>query len=418
MDARNGRNVDKRSWLEGDIMKTLRDLEFFKEGDYTKQGKDEWTKEDFDKALENFKKIGTDIPIVLNTKEAHDTEDKKNSARLGYLKEIYRKPDGTWSGNGEFLEEAAPLLEKKLYDHKSVGLVRTKDGRVIIDHIALCGMQKPQVAGLKLNHLSIFENKNLAQFEMFSQSGENFEFSFSENQSGDSVDSSENQIVMNQSGDSPGNRADIQNTKKEKEMPDTITQDRHNLLLQQANDAIVKDMKRDFASVEDKYTKTIEFKDAEIKEKEKAIGEKNTEMAIFKESLEEKDKTIERLGKEKAELEAKFKKADEKGIRLEIFNYVAGSTKIAPKKKEALYNQLVKARFTSGVEGYNIIKDLIDSKNDEISFGIDGNMGGGSGNEYQDFVKMTDNESRKMEINVDQFYAYEESRQKNEGGRI
>ena len=51
MDARNGRGMDKRSWLEGDIMKTLKDLEFFKEGDYTKQGKDEWTKEDFDKIV-------------------------------------------------------------------------------------------------------------------------------------------------------------------------------------------------------------------------------------------------------------------------------------------------------------------------------------------------------------------------------
>jgi len=417
MDARNGRGMDKRPWPKGDIMKTLKDLEFFKEGDYTKQGKDEWTKGDFDKALENFKKIGIDIPIVLNTKEAHDTEDKKNSARLGYLKEIYRKPDGTWSGNGEFLEEAAPLLERKLYDHKSVGLVRTKDGRVIIDHIALCGMQKPQVSGLKLNHLSIFENKNLAQFEMFSQSGENFEFSFSENQSGDSVDSSENQIVMNQSGDSPGNRADIQNTKKEKEMPDTITQDKHERLMQESKIAITKELTRDFSGIEDKYTKTIEFKDAEIKEKEKVIGEKNTEMAIFKESLEEKDKTIERLGKEKAELEAKFKKAEEKGIKLEIFNYVQGSPKIAPKNKEATYGQLVRARFDSGESGYNVIKNIIDSKNDEISFGIDNKMNS-TGSDYQDFVKMTDNESRKMEINVDQFYAYEESRQKNEGGRI
>ena len=59
-------------------MKTLKDLEFFKEGDYAEHGKDKWTKDDFDKALENFKKIGIDIPIVLNTKEAHDTEDKKN----------------------------------------------------------------------------------------------------------------------------------------------------------------------------------------------------------------------------------------------------------------------------------------------------------------------------------------------------
>jgi hypothetical protein len=391
-------------------MKKLIDLEFFEEGDYTALGKEKWTKEDFEKAYENFKKSGIDIPIILNSKDAHDEDDKKNVARLGFLKEIWRKPNGKWSGNGEFLKEAALLLEKKLYDHKSVWLNKSKDGKKVeIKHIALCGLQKPQIKNLKLNHLSIFEDgtdceiaKSIKRINLFSQNGEGFEFTYKE-EDGLNVDSPDNLNVdyqknKNQNDGSTVNVQDknLKSKEKEKVKMADITNADVQLAEKNAVEQASRDFKRDMADQETKFTAKIKEIGDEVKSKTDTIEAKDNEIALFKETISEKDTTIvdlnkkvEKLKEEKEELKVEFAKSQEETIKKEVAVFVYTCNSIEPRDKPGKFKILYDIRLKSEDAYKEMVKFYEDQS--PIKFGVDEKMTGGS-----DFEKIVSEYTDKM----------------------
>jgi hypothetical protein len=402
-------------------MKKLVDFEFFEEGDYSESGKGKWTEKDFEKAYEYLQRTKQDIPVVLNPKEAHDTKDSKNLATPGHIKynEIWRKPNGVWSGNGEFLKELAWLIKEKLYRGKSIGLVRTKEGEVKIDHIALCGAQKAHLDHLKPNDLSIFDTPRLEKLkhvQLFSSQNEGddcIEINYS-SQSVDEdngVDSSENQgnEEKNQSGDSEKTKSKEKETIKMSEDV-KISQDKHDRILQEKLLDKEREMKKEFADTESNFTNTIKSKADEIKAKDKTIAEKDSEISVFSESIKEKDAEIKKLKEEKEAMQAEFKKVEEKAIKEEIFNYVNTSKKIKPKDKPQMAAELVRIRFDSGEKGYKLIKNALEKQSDEITFGIDGNFStNDTESEYEKFIKLNEDDTgRRTEFNLDEFYKYEQ----------
>lgn len=403
-------------------MKKLVDFEFFKEGDYSDSGKGKWTEEDFKKAHAYLQQNKKDIPVVLNPKEAHDTKDSKNLATLGHVKwnEVWRKPSGVWSGNGEFLNELAYLLEKKMYTGKSIGLIRTAKGGVEIDHIALCGAQRAHLDNLKPNDLSIFDTERLEKlkhvqlFSSQSEGDDNVEIDYSqsvgENDSSDSsVNPGKNDKDLSVDSEKP--KIKEKETIKMSEGIN-ISQDKHDRLMQEAMLNKEKEMRKEFADTESNFTKKVDDKVNEIKARDKTIAEKEKEIATFSDSVKEKDAEIKKLTDEKAVLEAEFKKVEEKAIKDEIFHYVSASKKIKPKDKKQMAIELVNARFTSGESGYNLIKGIIEKQSDEISFGIDANFTtNDAGSEYENFIKMNEDDTgKRTEFDLDKFYQYEQGK--------
>jgi hypothetical protein len=392
-------------------MKKLVDFEFFEEGDHKDKGR--WTEADFKKAHDYLESIDKEsgIAIILNPKEAHDTKDSKNVAVLGRIKEIYRKPNGVWSGNGVFLEELAYLLEKKMYTGKSVGLIRTSKGEVKIDHIALCGAQRAHLDKLKPNNLSIFDTERLGKlkhvqlFSSQSEGDDNVEIDYSQSVGeNDGSDSSANPEKKdgNQSVDSGKPKIKEKETKKMSEFTEADVK----LKIRDALDTQKKEFQRDTDDIKRDFTLQLEAKGTEIEKKDKEIAAKKNEISIFKETIETKDSEIAELTKtitakdtEIEGLKAEFVKQKEDLIKREVGYFVHNCSAIPPVEKKAKYQMLFTIRQQSK-DAYDNMKKIISGSGNPMTFGADSNFTTGS-SDYDKVVKEFTDNSGNVGLEID-----------------
>jgi len=395
-------------------MKKLVDFEFFEEGDYRHKNpaldNGKWTEADFKKAHAYLQAINKGIPVILNPKDAHETEDKDNVAVLGRIKEIWRKPNGVWSGNGEFLEEVADIIEKKMYDGKSIGITRMKNGDIVIDHIALCGAQRAYLEHLKPNSQSIFDSsrlKKLTQVQLFSsqsEGDENIEIDFRLSGGESDNDSSANQ--GNEEGNQSGDSKKTKTKKKETKTMSDYTEADVKLKVREATDAQIKESQRDADDIKRKFTLTIEGKDTEIGKKDKDIDAKNNEITLLKDTIKDKDEeikgfttTIADKDTEIKTLKTNFAKREEDNVKREVGYFVHNCSAIPPVEKPAKFKMLFTIRQQSK-EAYEDMKKIIGGSGNPLAFGLDKNFTTGSG-EYSEIVKEFSDNSGNVGLEID-----------------